>query len=736
MRALLGNETRILSTARVASPPPFEPAPVNPPPTGLDGGWASIRRPLRLVLRRRRLILVMAAIGALLAVAVGVILRPTYSASAQIIIDQRGTDVANGGAAASQPGEEAAIETHVAVLTSDAHLRRVAATLLAQKAANDKPESASWSQAARDSVKWLLTQISAPFRGPAAELSPDTAANARALELKKNLRVGQERRSRVVTVVYASADPAQAAVIANTVVQVYLDDLTLRQRVEAQRLSAWLNKRIPEARLEVAQAEQNLEAYRLAHAATGTAQSDETAQQIAQLFRRLAMARSNADAVQERIERVKELRERPASALEVARILGSAPLAELVRNESETASNGIQPASDTPRTMSPAVRAEIDRSVLRLEAEVQSHQAQARQIEDRLRPLRAAANANAEGLSGLRALERQSAALGQLYDGLLRRQQEAFEQVQFVRPDARLLAAAWPPERPSSLHPAFLMPPAVIAFSIMGVLLAFGLGRLERTIRDEDDAVEALGVPCLGLVPRLSGWRAKRVHTLLRDEPQGSYARAVRSLLVSLLPNGARRSPHVIMLTSTVAGEGKTTLAWSLAILAARLRLKVLLVGHGERASALELELKGTRARLPTGDGAPGERAAVVERMRELEIDYVPAARLSAGLLPHAADPLANRWADQFRGAYDLIVVDAAAFQDQPEVGLLAGTADRVVFVLRCGETDRAAAQNALRLVAGAAGAETSSGPRIASVLAWAEPENGGSTVGAVSART
>ncbi|MGO4816663.1 hypothetical protein AB4156_44970, partial [Cupriavidus sp. 2MCAB6] len=122
----------------------------------------------------------------------------------------------------------------------------------------------------------------------------------------------------------------------------------------------------------------------------------------------------------------------------------------------------------------------------------------------------------------------------QLYDALLSRQQQANEQVQLIQPDVRVMASAWPPERPSSIHPAFLIPPGVMVFGIMGVLLALGIDRLDHTLRSTDEAAEALAVPCLGQVPRVTLRHAKRIEDLLRQQPQSVYARSIRSLLISV----------------------------------------------------------------------------------------------------------------------------------------------------------------------------------------------------------
>lgn len=711
MRALLDHEARLLHAVRATGAGPYD-ADLGSPGAAGERPHQALGRSLRTILRRWRLIAAMTAAGAMLALVTALVVQPKYTAVAQIIVDQRGND-GPGATPATQPTEESAIETHVTILASDAHLLAVASALLANQS-DGHVEPPSRLSRIRRAASVILQRLGLVAPSPAADTSAAAATHALALDLKRRIKVDQERRSRVITVSYSSADPQAAATVANTVVQVYLDDLALRRRVEARRLMVWLGKRIPEARLEVARAERELETYRLSHAAASAAPADETAVQIAQLSRQLAIARSEMQSATDRLARARQLSERPGSEMEMARLLGSPLLLELARRDAGDAMTR------------PAVQEELARGLRRLDSEAQVYGEQARSIEQRLAPLRAAANSTADGLSGLRALERQALALGQFYDGLLRRQQEVDEQVQLVRPDARLLAAAWPPERPSSLHPAFLLPPMVVASTILGILLAFGLGLTERTIRDRDDAVEVLALPCLGTVPRLEAHRAA---LLSREEPQSGYARIVRSLLVSLMPtNAIRHGPQVVLLTSTGPDEGKTALAWSLAAVAARLGLKVLLVSRSRHPAWLE-DVPRTAPRADAPNAAAGAAPpAAAGRIGDPQIDFAPAALLDSAPGLGAAEA-GGRWSDRFRGAYDIIIVDDDSVGERPEVGLAAMDADWILFLVRAGVTDRAAARDAVQFLVRASGAEASGSPRIASILSEARTPTSQSAV-------
>lgn len=703
MEEVIGKARRLFTERRAPDLPPPEPKMRTARPAfGSATGSQAFPHIIRVLVKRKRLILAMAVIGGAGAAAIGLMMPPTYVATAQMIVDQRPFEVDGRAVPTSQALEEAAIDTHVTMLTSDAHLRRVVETLhpRAEEAVAEPP---SWLRRIGGGLANFWAAATRPLRRTETDPRSDGAEGSALAELKRNLRVSQERRSRIITIIQTASQPDRAAEIANTVAEVHVEDLTQRKRLEAERLVAWLSRRLPEMRREVARAEEDLEAYRLVRGSTAGAGPDETGQQIAQMVRQLALARSDATAAQERLSRINDLRRRGAPAATLALALGLTPQAE--------------PAKE-----------DIDRAVSRLEAESSTYLALAKSIEERLLPLKGAATEIAAGLSDLRALERQAAAVAQLYDALLRRQQEATEQAQLVQPDIRVLARAWPPTRPNSLHPVFLIPPGMIAFAIMGGLLAVGLDRFDRSLREESEAAETLAIPCAGQVPKIEPWQAKRLHELMRRQPQAPFVRAVRSLLVSVLPVSTGNSMlKVILVSSSLPGEGKTTLARGLALSAARLHLRVLLLDLGQQTALLE-HRAATLSGVPRADlvdilGYGRPLADAIERIPELGLDYIPPPRLDGDLLDLLASPQVPLVVNQLREAYDLVVIDGPAALDGPEASLLAGWADKVLFAVRWGTTNRDTARNALRLVARAEAGDPDGISTAASVLTWVDQE-------------
>ena len=164
-----------------------------------------------------------------------------------------------------------------------------------------------------------------------------------------------------------------------------------------------------------------------------------------------------------------------------------------------------------------------------------------------------------------------------------------------MTPSARLLSLAPVPDSPSSANPILFIPPAAIAFLILGSFIAIVRDSFDKTFRTESDVISALGIGCSAMVPRLRGLGRKRPHEYLLEMPYTSYAESIRSIMAGLRPvMSQRQGAKAILITSSIPGEGKTTVALSLAAYAARAGLRVLLLDFDFRKGSASRELGGT----------------------------------------------------------------------------------------------------------------------------------------------
>ena len=259
-----------------------------------------------------------------------------------------------------------------------------------------------------------------------------------------------------------------------------------------------------------------------------------------------------------------------------------------------------------------------------------------------------------------------------------------------------------------------------IAFFVIGCFAALILDRLDDTIRSEKDVRRILGIGCIGVVPRLAHLEPSGALRRILDVPTAPYTEALRSVMVSLqLLRPCQEAPKVMLITSSVPGEGKSTLAVSLAAYAARAGARVLLLDldFSEKASGhepYEQRLRGVMDLLAQ-DQLP---AGTIHAADNVHLDYLPVRR---GL---AADPLPLFFRDhmatlleKLRGNYDHVFIDSAPVLAKAEVRLLAAIVDSVLFVVRWGRTPGAEVRAALDMLRGSGypGADISG--RVAAVI-------------------
>jgi succinoglycan biosynthesis transport protein ExoP len=303
----------------------------------------------------------------------------------------------------------------------------------------------------------------------------------------------------------------------------------------------------------------------------------------------------------------------------------------------------------------------------------------------------------------MRELLNEATAARQLQPALERRFQDLTNRRAHVKTDAAILTIASVPDRPSSPSPFLFILPSLIMSAIGAALLAVTRERLDRGLRSAHDVESALGIPCIGLVPQLSRKARSRPHRRLLSEPSLAYTEAIRSIVAHLRLASPRRAPKVILVSSSVPREGKTTLAVSLAAYGALLGRRVLLVDLDFQHPSVFRELK--RSRVTVGseitdlllqDQMPTN---FIEHLSDLKLDSFPLAHCPADPLSLFGGDHLPRLKRLLCENYDCVILDGPPLLGIAEARLLGALADQVLFVVKWGCTRQDVARTALDLL-------------------------------------
>ena len=300
----------------------------------------------------------------------------------------------------------------------------------------------------------------------------------------------------------------------------------------------------------------------------------------------------------------------------------------------------------------------------------------------------------------LRELLHHAGTSAQLYDSLLRRRKEMHDRQETVAPGVGIQVLAGVPNRPSSHNPILFIFPAFILFAIGGSWLAVVLEQLDRGLRSEQEIGDALGISCIGLVPLLPQEHAIRPYQHLLTEPFSAYTEAIRSAVATSGLAASTRTSKVVLISSSVPGEGKTTLARSLAAYVGVLGRRVLLIDLDFRQGSPLGEFDDTAERgivdLSLQNRPPAE---LIRHIAKAGLDYLPIAGYRLDPLALFAREQLPRLIHQLREKYDCVIIDGPPVLGSVEARLLPSIADKLLFVVKWGSTRREVAQNALSLL-------------------------------------
>ena len=195
----------------------------------------------------------------------------------------------------------------------------------------------------------------------------------------------------------------------------------------------------------------------------------------------------------------------------------------------------------------------------------------------------------------LRALEREADATRTLLESFLARAQETVEQEGIQQPDAKIISFAEIPEQPSFPNKKLFMLIAFCASTLTGVSLAYALQALDQSFHNSDQVREVLNLPVLEIVPSVhSLGRNSSPVDFVVERPTSAFSEALRNLKVTLFASG-ERGPKIVLFTSSLPEEGKTSLTLSFGRFLSLTDRKVVVLDCDLRKPSVNATLGGRR---------------------------------------------------------------------------------------------------------------------------------------------
>src|SRR5579864_5062204 len=671
----------------------------------------------RILKKRRWTVLAAASIIFALSVIATLRTTPLYQATSKVaIFPENPNALGFKGIEDSSPDYQydVALETQAAILRSDALAMKVI-------------------EAMRLDQNPKFTTVTPQRTGDALQVSsmqPDPAAAVALLgRFRGGLSVQLIPNSRLVQISYTDPDPRLATEIVNSLVRTFTEENFKTKYEAVTQTSDWLSTELADLQMKVQTSEEKLVRYQKDHSILGVDEKQNiVTAKLDELNRELTAAQT--DRIQKESNYRLAVDGNPEAVSTPSREGANGMLDKLREREAELNTQRAQvttqfgtgyPKVAELSNQIKQVRAEIAAEEARMQQGIRDEYLAALQRENLLitafNQQKQEANQLNESAIEYSVLKRDAEANRQLYQDLLQRLKEAGVSAGLRSSNIRVVDVARTPTSPIKPNVPRNIELGLLLGLACGFGLAFVLESLDTSIRTLEEIGAISSLPALGTIPlqfSSNGSLRKRLKpapiqsetsespTLITfARPKSEAAEAFRSLRTSILLSSYGAPPKVILVTSALPQEGKTTISANSALVLAQRGGRVLLIDADLRRPGID-RLFGFRSR-----GGLSTLISGGDRVEDVIIPFTDVPNLwilpAGPIPPQPAELLGSTvmkdYIARWRTEFDHVIIDTPPCLSVTDAVILSPEADQVILVARAGKTTKLALRRACELL-------------------------------------
>lgn len=639
-------------------------------------------------------------------------MQPVYTANARLHVKPRGENVFNLSEVFFEWRDPAFQETQIAIITSREVLVAAVETLgLHQKTSSAAANTASPQPGLMASISdWFGDLLGAPKTSvatPQATLTEREIKEQVAAGLRGQIQVLPVGDSYLLELQVSDTDPRRAADIANTVAEAYVQSIYDSDVEASLNSQAWLMDRLTTLREDLRLAEQSLQNFREQEDILGSSQGPGAQSELDLISSALLQARESRMSLENQYNQIRQLQLSGSRDYSSVPIVASDQLVqsitrelfELEREQNELAKrygpkhnkmiaieSQLASARNALQTQSRAVVETIRNNyniALENEKSLDQSLVQARQGQQSL----------GRKEFRLRELEAEVESKREIYNVVLTRFNQTNAASNIQNNNIRVSDRAIVPRAANSSRQQYLIYAAFVASLIGGLGLAMLAEALDSSINTPTDVEDKLGIETIGTLPKIEPPKGDQSLNIAYHHYQKNhhsvFSESVRTIRTSLILSALDNPIKRMLVTSSVPGEGKTSVALNLAAAFGESE-KVLLIDADLRRPSLDKAL-GLRQHEQPGltdviAGSTKLDECLVKNGDNL-IDILTAGTFSRRPLDIYSSERFGRLLSALDEKYDRIIMDTAPVAPVSDALLLSPQVDALLFVVKAGRT-------------------------------------------------
>ena len=711
----------------------------------------------RVFTSRRKWIIGSIVICELLAVILTLIMRPTYGSTAMIELNKSGAgslDLGLGDDALAQQltsggeGLQTDLQTETSILQGDS----LALAVIQRLGLASQPPFAAQG----GDLRQLRSEQGLPL-----EEAPKT--RTRLLKIfKSHLKVEPIHGTRLIQVTYESHDAKQAAQIANELIESYKSQYLQSHYDATTEASNWLTKQLSDLKKNVEDSEKKLTDFEKetgilslsmmmptgpgSESMGGEGQIHSVViQKLDALNAELTMAEAN------RIEKEAIYRLAQTGSADVILGLGNDPLASQSNSMVLTQGGGLsnlqqlrQQQSQLKINLADAattygannrhlkelqtqmgalqeqIQEELQQITRRAQVDFQLAQHTEGEIHGQFDRQQTAAGKLNEKTVQFAVLSQEAFSRKKLYEDLYTKLQEANVSAGIKATNITIVDPARSQSVPVRPKPLANLALGMLLGAFVGLAIALTADNLDRTVTTPMEVEEITGKPVIGVVPTFGEQARTYGAPLLTDkrktaakevaisspirmlsDPNSGAAEACRALRTSIMLSRAGGVPKVILITSCIPGEGKTTLTTNLAVAFAQHNKKVIIIEADMRRPRIKhvMDVPSKAGLSSVLAGSLTSDEAILHGMHLATLDVLPAGPRPPMPSEILGSTAFDELLEQLRSSYDIVLIDSPPALLVTDAVAISAKTDAVIWVAQAGVVTRPQLDRAAELI-------------------------------------
>lgn len=663
--------------------------------------WSSIWRRKWSILSLVLAVMMVAALAVL-------VVTPIYRAAATLLIEQKAAKVVSIEQVYGLDGMgNEYLQTQFELLKSRALAERVVRqlnlTTHPEFDPRQQPEpliDLSWLRSALNFHKVVPVTLPGDLEDEEA-LSEAEIFDEVVKQFMRATAVSQQGKSQLVTISVEMADPRTAALAANALANGFIESQLEATMEMSATATNWMNSRLGELRAKLKEAEDRLQTFREAENLVDIdGVSTIVAGELSLTADRMIDARRQRAEAESQYRQVQAMRsggwERLAT---IPAVLGH-PLIQQFKADEAKAKAKVEelsrrygarhPAMEGARSELNAASASLRGQVEQIVAGIERNYQLAVANENSLRSSFNANKAQIQQISAkefrLRELQREVEANRALYDTFMTRLKETSATADLDTANARIVDPAVVPSEPVKPKKTLIVLIAGLLALFAGVGLTLLLDALNNTFKSTEEIEGKLNIPVLGILPLLKKKERSEIAHLFQEGQNKPFCEAIRTIRTGVVLSAMDNAHKVIVITSSIPGEGKSTVSANLAFALGQVE-KVLLIDADLRHPTLAKNFD-----FPVGTPGLANLIANTAKLEDCLREVNGISMLCAGTVP--PNPLellsSQRFAkamEYLKSKYDRIIIDSPPTQAVSDAMVLSTFADALIYVIKSDST-------------------------------------------------